>query len=151
MRIRLNMFVLLALAGLVPAPQALARSDDSLEQMVARAESAPPKDRPARYIQIAREQAETADKLYQAGNADAGKVALKNAVTYAEKAGDAAERSGKKLKDTEIAVRKISEKFRGIKLSLPFDDQAPVQDAVDRLEKMRTDLLAEMFGQKEKK
>src|SRR5579872_519362 len=119
MRIRLNMLVLLALAGMVCAPQTLARSDDSLDQMVARAESAPPKDRPGRYIQIAREQADTADKFYQAGNAEAGNAALTNAVTYAEKAGDAAERSGKKLKDTEIAVRKMAERFRGIKLSLP--------------------------------
>ncbi len=72
-------------------------------------------------------------------------------MTYAEKAGDAAERSGKRLKDTEIAVRKMAEKFRDVKHNLPFDDQAPVQDAVDRLEKMRTELLAEMFGKKDKK
>lgn len=151
MRIRLNMLVLLALAGMVSLPRTLALPDDSLDQMVARAESAPPRDRPARYIQIAREQAETADKLYQAGNSEAGNAALKNAVTYAEKAGDAAERSGKRLKDTEIAVRKMAEKFRDVKHNLPFDDQAPVQDAVDRLEKMRTELLAEMFGKKDKK
>jgi rubrerythrin len=145
------MLVLLAVIGVVSPSRTLALSDDSLDQRVARAESAAPGDRPARYIQIAREQAETADKLYQAGNAEAGNEALKNAVTYAEKAGDAAERSGKRLKDTEIAVRKMAEKFRDVKHNLPFDDQAPVQDAVDRLEKMRTDLLAEMFGKKDKK
>jgi hypothetical protein len=71
-------------------------------------------------------------------------------VSYSAKATDAAARSGKKLKDTEIALRKMAEKFRDVKHNLPFDDQAPVQDAIDRLEKMRTDLLSAMFGKKGK-
>ena len=58
---------------------------------------------------------------------------------------------GKRLKDTEIAVRKMAEKFRDVKRTLPFEDQAPVQQAIDSLEKMRTDLLAVMFGKKGKK
>jgi hypothetical protein len=44
----------------------------------------------------------------------------------------------------------MSEKFRDVKHNLPFEDQAPVQQAIDRLEKMRTDLLNAMFGKKEK-
>ena len=72
-------------------------------------------------------------------------------MTYAGKASDAAAATGKRLKDTEIAVRKMAEKFRDVKRTLPFEDQAPVQQAIDNLEKMRTDLLAVMFGKKEKK
>jgi hypothetical protein len=143
--------VLLTLVVTASLPATLARADDALDQMVARAESAAPGERPARYVQIAKQQAEAADKFYQEGNPEAGSAALKNVVTYAEKAGDAAARSGKKLKDTEIALRKMAEKFRDVKHNLPFDDQAPVQDAVDQLEKMRTALLSEMFGKKEKK
>ncbi len=140
----------ISLAG-VARTAALSRAEESLEQMIARAESAPPGERPALYIHIARQQADAADKLYQAGNAEAGNAALKDVVTYSEKASDAAARSGKKLKDTEIALRKMAEKFRDVKHNLPFDDQAPVQQAIDRLEKMRTDLLAAMFGKKESK
>ncbi len=40
MRIRRNMLVLLALTGMVSLSRTLALSDDSLDQMVARAESA---------------------------------------------------------------------------------------------------------------
>ena len=72
-------------------------------------------------------------------------------LTYSEKASDAAASTGKKLKDTEIGLRKMSERFRDVKHNLPFDDQAPVQQAIDRLEKMRTNLLSEMFGKKDKK
>lgn len=143
-RIWVTILVLMALSCL----SVLARTEESLEQLIARAESAPPGDRPRLYIQIARQQAESADKLYQASNSEAGNTALSNVVTYSEKASDAASRSGKKLKDTEIALRKMAEKFRDVKHNVPFDDQAPIQQAIDRLEKMRTDLLSAMFGKK---
>jgi hypothetical protein len=129
---------------------AVARSEESLDQLIARAESASPGDRPRLYIKIARQQAESADKFYMADNAEAGNKALSDVVSYSAKATDAAAHSGKKLKDTEIALRKMAEKFHDVKHNLPFDDQAPVQDAIDRLEKMRTDLLSAMFGKKGK-
>jgi len=150
-RIRIIVLVFLALTSLTALARPLARNDENLSQLIARAESAPPGERPGLYIQIARQQAEAADKLYREGNAEAGSQALNDTVTYAEKARDAAASTGKRLKDTEIALRKMAEKFRDVKHNLPFDDQAPVQQAIDRLEKMRTDLLSAMFGKKEKK
>ena len=151
MRIRIIILVFLALTSLAALARPLARNDENLSQLIARAESAPPGERPGLYIQIARQQAEAADKLYREGNAEAGSQALNDTVTYSEKARDAAASTGKRLKDTEIALRKMAEKFRDVKHNLPFDDQAPVQQAIDRLEKMRTDLLSAMFGKKEKK
>ena len=147
MRIRVTILVLLAVVSLAR----FVRADDALQQQIARADSAPPSERPALYIHIARQQAEAADKLYQEGDAEAGNKALNDVVTYAGKASDAAATTGKRLKDTEIAVRKMAEKFRDVKRTLPFEDQAPVQQAIDDLEKMRTDLLAVMFGKKGKK
>ena len=150
-RVRIIVLVFLALTSLTALARPLARNDENLSQLIARAESAPPGERPGLYIQIARQQAEAADKLYREGNEEAGNQALNDTVTYAEKARDAAASTGKRLKDTEIALRKMAEKFRDVKHNLPFDDQAPVQQAIDRLEKMRTDLLSAMFGKKEKK
>ncbi|MGA8312613.1 MAG: hypothetical protein WB755_21465 [Terriglobales bacterium] len=147
MRIHVTILVLLAVVSLAR----FARADDALQQQIARADSAPPSERPALYIRIAHQQADAADKLYQAGDAEAGNKALNDVVTYAGRASDAAATTGKRLKDTEIAVRKMSEKFRDVKRTLPFEDQAPVQQAIDSLEKMRTDLLAVMFGKKGKK
>ena len=88
-----------------------------------------------------------ADKLYQQGDAEAGNKALNDVVTYAGKASDAAATTGKRLKDTEIAVRKMSEKFRDVKRTLPFEDQAPVQQAIDSLE----DLLSPSCSEKGRK
>ena len=151
MRIRITIFILLTVAFLAVLARPLSRNEETLEQLIARAESASPGERPSLYIRIARQQAESADKFYQAGNPEAGTKALKDVVTYSEKASEAAARTGKRLKDTEIALRKMTEKFRDVKHNLPFDDQAPVQQAIDRLEKMRTDLLSAMFGKKGKK
>jgi hypothetical protein len=45
----------------------------------------------------------------------------------------------------------MTEKFRDIKRSVAFEDQAPIQQTIDELEKMRTDLLSAMFGKKKSK
>jgi hypothetical protein len=151
MRIALTILALLGLASLSVLALAGAHSDESLEQLIARADSAPAGDRPSLYIKIARQQADAADKAYMQGDGDAGNKALSNVVTYSEKASEFAGTTGKKLKDTEIALRRMAEKFRDVKHNLPFDDQAPVQQAIDRLEKMRTELLSVMFSKKGKK
>ena len=54
------------------------------------------------------------------------------------------------MKNTEIDLRKMSEKLRDLKRTLDFEDQPPVQAAMDHLEDLRTNLLALMFS-KEKK
>ena len=151
MRIALTILALLGLTSLSMLALPSAHNDESLEQLIARADSAPAGDRPSLYMHIARQQADAADKFYMDGDAESGNKALDNVVTYSEKASEAAGTTGKKLKDTEISLRKLSEKFRDIKHNLPFDDQAPVQQAIDRLEKMRTDLLSVMFSKKGKK
>ena len=151
MRIALTILALLGLTSLSMLALPGAHNDESLEQLIARADSAPAGDRPSLYMHIARQQADAADKFYMDGDAESGNKALNNVVTYSEKASEAAGTTGKKLKDTEIALRKMAEKFRDVKHNLPFDDQAPVQQAIDRLEKMRTDLLSVMFSKKGKK
>jgi len=67
-------------------------------------------------------------------------------VKYSGQASTAAVKTGKHLKHTEITIRKMAERLRTIRRSLAFEDQAPVQDAADRLESMRNDLLSRMFS-----
>jgi hypothetical protein len=123
-------------------------TDENVDELVARAESARPEDRPALYLEIAKKKAEIADKMYNQGNAEAGNAALQEVRTFSQKATDACIDSGKRLKNTEIALRKMAEKFRDVKRTVAFEDQAPIQQTIDELEKMRTDLLAAMFGKK---
>ena len=103
---------------------AFAYKTETLQELMARAESARVEDRPALCLEIAERQLKSADELYTAGKVDDAQAALKDVVTYSEKAHDAAIQSGKKVKNAEIAFRKMAAKLRDIKRSLNFDDQA---------------------------
>jgi hypothetical protein len=133
------------------AAPAFATKDESLDQLIARAEAARPEDRPALYVEISRQKADRADQSYRDGNAEAGAATLREVVIFAMKATDASIETGKKLKNTEITLRKMVTKFGDVKRTVAFEDQAPIQQAMDELEKMRTDLLSAMFGKKKAK
>lgn len=125
---------------------AFAFKQETLQELIVRAESAHIDDRPALYIEVSERQLRSASELYSAGKVEDGGTAVNDVVTYSEKAHDAAIKSGKKLKKTEIALRKMAAKLRDLKRNLSFDDQAPVQAAADHLENLRTELLSHMFG-----
>jgi hypothetical protein len=136
------------IATLCLAVLAAAGKDEQLDQILNRAASASTGEQISLYTQAAEHQLHAADQLYTAGKADEAVVAVHDVVTYSDKACDAATRSGSKLKNTEIAMRKMAAKLRDIKRSLAFEDQQPVQDAADHLETLRTGLLSRMFGKK---
>ena len=123
----------------------IASEHESLEQLKVRVEAASPKDRVSLALQVAQRQIATADTLFKDGKSDDAKAAVQDAVTYTERAGQAATQSGKKLKEAEIFIRKLAHKLSDIKRSVSFEDQPPVQDAVDHLERIRTQLLSKMF------
>jgi hypothetical protein len=125
---------------------ALASKPETLQDLMNRVESVRVEDRPALCVEIAERQLKAANELYTAGKVDEAQTAVRDVVAYSEKGHDAAMESGKKVKNTEIAFRKMAAKLRDIKRSLNFDDQAPVEAAADRLESLRTDLLSHMFG-----
>jgi hypothetical protein len=147
MRIRIIILAVFFASSLI----AFARKEETLAELIARAESSKLDDRPRLYTEIARRQVKAADQLYSEGEAEEGRAAVSDVVLYSDKARDAATQSGKKLKDTEIAVRKMVARLRDIKRTLAFEYQAPVQEAVDHLEQVRTELLSKMFGKKEDK
>lgn len=122
----------------------------SLEDLKARAVNAKADERVDLCLQIAEQQVKSADKLYNDGNVEAAQAAIRDVVSYSRQAGDAASRSGHHVKNTEIAMRKMAHRLADIKRTLAFENQAPVQIAIETLEKVRTDLLDSMFGKKAK-
>jgi len=138
-------FAIVLLGMLLSVPQTAAK-EESVQQLVDRANSARVEDQPALYSAAAEKQLKSADQLYTAGKVDEARAAVTDVVEYSDKASSAAIQTGKKLKNTEIAVRRMAAKLRDIKRSLAFEDQSPVQVAIDRLETLRTQLLAKMFG-----
>jgi len=123
-----------------------AAKDETVDQLKARFESARPEDRAELAIRIAQYQLRNADKLYSDGQVDQAHAAVDDIVTYSEKARDTVTQTRKRLKNVEINVRKMAEKLRDVKRTLTFDDQPPVEQAIRRLEDIRTTLLKEMFA-----
>jgi len=135
--------VAVVLAMTLAAP---ASDEPTLPELIKRADSAPLGDRPSLYLEIAERQLKAADDLYKAGKVDDAGADVGEVVTYSERAHDAAVRSGKRLKNTEIALRKMSHRLRDIKRTLSFEDQTPAEAAAERLQSLADDLLAHMFG-----
>ena len=146
----MRLSAILVLLVMANSACAAAKTEETVEQLVARAQSARLQDQPELYIRAAEKQLAAADKSYQAAQAEDGLKAVHDVVDYSERATDAADKSGKALKHTEITLRKMAAKLRDMKHALAFEDQAPVQQASDRLEQLRTGLLTRMFGKGEK-
>jgi hypothetical protein len=122
----------------------------TLAQLKARLQNAKPDERATLSVQVAEQQVENADKLYAIGKSEEAVSAIHEVISYSQDAQRAAVQSGKKLKNVEIAVRRMSRRLTEIKRTLPYDDQATVQEAVETLDKIGTDLLNRMFGKNPK-
>jgi hypothetical protein len=132
------------------AATCLAAKDETVDELKSRLQNALPQDRPVLCVQIAQLQLRNADRFYNDGKVEQARAAVEEVATYSEKARDSATESRKHLKRVEIEVRKMAERLRDIKRTLAFEDQPPVEHAIQRLEEVRTSLLKEMF-KKEKK
>ncbi|MBI3476158.1 MAG: hypothetical protein HY010_10525 [Acidobacteria bacterium] len=134
----------------VVASTAAAR-DASVEELKFRLLNAVPQDQPRICMEIAEAQLHNADRLYRDGDIEKARVAVDEIVKYSEQARDSANETKKRLKNVEITVRKIAEKLRDIKRTLAFEDQSSVEQAVQRLEDVRTSLLKRMFSKEKDK
>lgn len=118
---------------------------DTLEQLKAKAERAEGKHLIELLTEIAERQLKVADESYSAGNVDQAQAALKDVVDCGVRAAREAINTGKHMKRTEIALRKIADKLDNISKSVDFDTRPPVVDAVKKVEAARNDLLFRMF------
>jgi len=142
-------FRLWGIAALLALAAVMARgattSEPTVEELKARVSSLKVGDRPHLCVQIAQKQLAEADKFYAAADVEKGQAALVDVVAYSELARDYAIQSHKYQKQSEIAVRAMARKLTEMMHSLGGDEQAPVRDAVNRLQRVRDDLLMAMF------
>lgn len=123
----------------------MSHDDISVEQLKARVSSANVSDKVHICVQIAEKQLDEASKLYEAGEVGEAQPALTDVVAFSELARDYSIQSKKHEKQTEISVRTMTRKLTAILHLLGREDQAPVRDAIGRLERVRDDLLSSMF------
>jgi hypothetical protein len=145
MKKRRGAVVVLLLAATVVC---LGHKEETIEQLISRADAARPDQQVDLYMQVAERELKSATDAYQASHWDQFRTALQQVVKYTGSAHAAAMHSDKHLKRTEIKIREISHKLNDLKLNVDVDDQPTVQAAIDRLEGFRTELLHSMFGRK---
>jgi hypothetical protein len=134
------------LLSMLVVPSALvADGKPSIEELKDRAAKASIVDRPPLCMRVSERQLDAADRFYVTGDDEKAQAALVDVAAFAELARDAAVQSHKHEKQSEIAVRKMTRKLADLKHTVAHDDQKQIQDTIDRLERVRDDLLAAMF------
>jgi heterodisulfide reductase subunit A-like polyferredoxin len=140
---RLLAVLLLFATGFVTASEQL-----TVTELKQRATAARRTEQPKLFLEIAERQLRAADDAYRGGNVEEGRAAVADVADSCEKAGLAATSARKHLKETEIRIRDLSRRLDSLRRILSFEDRAPVNDAIERMEKTRSDLLNAMFGLK---
>jgi len=135
------------LAVLLLSAFAAARSaEEPLDALKARAENARPSEQAHLFATITRREVNEADRFYTEGDITNATQAVDDVVRYAARATEAARKSGKHLKDTEILLRETARRLSDVGKTLNFDDRPHVEAAVKQVEKLRQQLLDQMFG-----
>jgi hypothetical protein len=136
---------LLIFALVLVSTVALADKPESVEALKERAQTANPKQQVELFTKIAERQVEVLDKAYNSGTVKQAQAALADVVEYGVKAAQVSSSTGKNMKHTEIAMRKMSTRLEAIRKTLDIDDRPPVGDAIQKLEAARSELLNRMF------
>lgn len=118
----------------------------TLEELKARADDAQGAEQAKRCMDYAHVELEYANQLFTNGNVEQAQAAISSVMEYARKGASAATSSGKRLKQTEIALRELEKRMKDIGESLQFDDRPPVLESVDEIERLRAALITTMFG-----
>ncbi len=126
-------------------------AQDSTSDLQAQAEAAEGKKRAELFMDLAELRLDQASRLFGDGKAEEAHDAVKQAVAASEEAGDAARKSRKRLKQTEISVRQLARRLTDLADTLAFEDREAIKPSVEKLEDIRRQLLDEMFGKKKKK
>jgi exonuclease VII small subunit len=137
--------ILLAISFMLLSVMALSAAETPAG-LKTRADSAHGGDAVKPCLEYAHAQLEAANKLFNDGDADQGQANIREVVSYARKGAEAASSSGKHLKDAEIKLRKLADRMHDIGETLAFEDRQPVRQAVEELQKIRSDLIVRMWG-----
>ena len=126
----------------------LGAKNETPSELKARADAAHGAEQAKLCLEYARAQLEYANDLFTKGDVDTAQKAVVEVMQYVRKGANAASSSGKRLKETEIDLRKLEKRMKDIAASLNIDDRPPVLQSVDEIEQVRSGLLAKMFGEK---
>ena len=127
-----------------------AAAQQTTEQLRAKLDHSTGGDAAKLAVEIASRDVEQASAEFTAGNNDRGHALIAEAAQLVERAGAAAMESNKKVKDTEIAVRKLERHLEDINRTVSFEDQDQIEESMKIIGRVRNQLLDRMFGLDEK-
>jgi hypothetical protein len=135
------------LASVLVASRGLnaSKQPPTIEELKAQVSNASVGDRPHLCLEISERQLDAAAKFYDSGDSEKAKGALTDVEAFSELTRDYAIQSHKHEKQSEIAIRKMVRKLDDLKHTVSHEDQQTVQDIINRLQRVRDDLLAAMF------
>jgi YesN/AraC family two-component response regulator len=118
--------------------------EETIEELLAKAKES--RDQQAEiYAKVARRHVEMANDYFLKGEVEKAHSTVDEAVKYAAKALEAAKQTRKRLKQTDITLRKTSRRLSDIAGTLAFADRPAVNEAVKKMEELRMQLLEVMF------
>ena len=145
----MRLLLILVFAALSFGP-ALA-NEPTVEELKAKAEAARGDQAAELYAELTQKLIEVANQQFTEGAPTQGHTTIKEAVEAAEKARAAAAGShSRRVKKTEIALRKAARRLDEVRRSLAFEDRPPVEEAVNRIEQLRMQILNQMFAPRSK-
>jgi hypothetical protein len=139
MRKSVSILLLLALGLFATAEQ------KTLDQLKAEAERADG-DQPKLMAEVAERLVPVADKQFTDGESVKGHATVDEILQYATRAHDLAIKTRKKMKDTEIHLRRCRHSLENMRRTLAAEDRPAVEAVEKKLETFAEDVLEAMFA-----
>jgi hypothetical protein len=117
----------------------------AMAALMARADSAQPKEQCFLYAEIVHQMTELAGQQLSAGEGDHASATLKLVQKYAEKIHMGVAEDGKKLKNAEQLMRHTSYRLSDILNAASYDDRQVLQVTLKQLEQVQTELMMQVF------
>src|SRR5437868_12275924 len=104
---------------------------EELERAKAKAEHASERDRCYENVEVVRALVEVANEQFGAGDADQAQKTVKETATYADRAREASQHSGHKLKQAEITLRKAQRRLDDLRHTRSEEHTSELQSRFD--------------------
>jgi len=117
-----------------------------LEQLKAEAERADTGEQPKLLAEVAERLVSVADKQFTDGESVNGHATVQEILQYANRAHDQAIKTRKKMKETEIHLRRCRHALENMRRTLAAEDRPAVEAVEKTLEQLSEEVLEAMFA-----
>lgn len=119
--------------------------DKNIDRLKAEADQ-PGNDQARACAEVAERLVSIADKQFTDGESVKGHATVQEILQYATRARDLAIKTRKKMKDTEIHLRRCRRALENMRRTLAAEDRPPVEQVEKKLEQFGEDILEAMFA-----